>query len=105
LQPVKHSRYFGRLQIIKCSVFTLGSLDSSERFDDGPPSLPGLDQPRDGGGLLAKPKFHFRLQLDLIQVFGQAAVIIIVRLSHPSSIESFGNDRIGDSEAKQFRVL
>jgi hypothetical protein len=45
------------------------------------------------------------LQLDLVQLFRQASVVVIIALRHAPQVESLGDDGIGYSQPEQFRVL
>jgi len=92
-------------QILQCGVLALRLLKIPKGFYDGSACFPRLDQPSHCCRLLPQTGFYLWLEVDLLQVLGQAPVVIIVRLGHSPAIEALRDDRIGDSQSEQFGVL
>jgi hypothetical protein len=95
---------FGAQVFIRGGV-ALGRLDTLERIDDRAASLAPLDEPCNGTGLLAKHDLDVLRECDLIEIFDEATMVILVTLRNAAPVEAFRDDRVGHAQPEQLGVL
>ncbi|MNL52170.1 hypothetical protein D3C87_1753200 [compost metagenome] len=94
-----------RLQIGEGRLVAFVSLDAQERGNDGAAGFASLDHFGHRGRFLAQGGFHFSRQLDLVELLGQAAMVVHVALRHATPVKALGDDRVRDTEPEQLGVL
>ncbi len=95
---------FGAQVLVRGGV-TLGCLDAPERIDDRAVGLTTLDESGNRAGFLAEHDLDVLRDFNLVEILGQAAMIVLVALRDAAPVEAFGDDGVSDAQPEQLRVL
>src|SRR5262245_40288329 len=93
------------IQVSKCNIIAVLSLDTVELIDDGAAHLVTDDQAVDLPGVVAESAFGLFRNVNVGQILRQAPMVVLVALGDAAPVEALCDDRVSHTEPKQLSRL